>query len=92
MGKNGNILISSSDFIKTYKFEAEAIDDINTNKVTYLKEIPKEITGGISINFKIIKQNYWAIKGRGDVEIENEKIIKENELLWLANEIKDNLF
>ena len=77
---------------KTYKFEAKPIEDINKSEILYLKEIPKEITGGNPVNFKIIKQNYWAIRGRGDIEIQIERIINKRELLWLANLIKENLF
>jgi Protein of unknown function (DUF2971) len=77
---------------KTYKFDAKPIEDINGSEITYLKQIPAEITGNIPINFKISKQDYWAIRGKGNVEIELEKVINKKELLWLAETIKSNLF
>jgi Protein of unknown function (DUF2971) len=77
---------------KTYKFEAKSIEDINSSEITYLKQIPSTITGNLPVNFKIVKQKYWAVGKKGDVEIELEMVIKENELRWLAQLIKENLF
>jgi len=77
---------------KTYKFEAKPIEDINGSEITYLKQIPSTITGNLPVNFKIVKQKYWAVSAKGDVEIELETVIKENELRWLAQLIKENLF
>lgn len=76
----------------TYKFNAKPINDITKPEITYLKQIPSKITGNIPVNFKITKQRYWAIGEKGDIEIELETVIKENELKWLAELIKDNLF
>ena len=77
---------------KTYKFKAKPIEDINGSEITYLKQIPSTITGNLPVNFKIVKQKYWAVGAKGDVEIELETVIKENELRWLAQLIKENLF
>jgi len=77
---------------KSYNFKAKPIDDINGSEITYLRQIPKEVTGNISVNFKISKQDYWAIRGKGNIEIELEQVINEKELLWLAETIKENLF
>ena len=76
----------------TYKFNAKPINDINESEITYLKQIPSKITGNIPVNFNITKQRYWTIGEKGDIEIELETVIKENELKWLAELIKDNLF
>ena len=77
---------------KTYKFSAKQIDDINGSDINYLKEIPAFITGNYPTSFKIIKHNYWAIRGKGNIEIELEKVINKKELVWLAETIKENLF
>lgn len=77
---------------KTYNFEAKPIEDINGSEITYLQQIPSNITGNLPVNFKIVKQRYWAVGAKGDVEIELEKVINENELRWLAETIKENLF
>jgi hypothetical protein len=76
----------------TYKFVAKEIRDINNLEITYLKIIPNEITQGHPVSYKIIKQNYWAIRGKGNVEIELERVISKEELFWLAETIKENLF
>jgi Protein of unknown function (DUF2971) len=77
---------------KSYHFKAKPIKDINCTEITYLKQIPSKVTGNIPINFKIIKQDYWVIRGKGNIEIELEKVINKKELLWLAELIKENLF
>lgn len=76
----------------SYKFRAKLIEDINDSEITYLKYIPSIISGKKPIRFKIVKQNYWAIKDKGNIEIELEKVINEKELLWLAETIMENLF
>jgi hypothetical protein len=77
---------------KTYNFSAKPIEDINNAQITYLRQIPSEITTKTPVSFKIIIQRYWAIRGKGDIEIEIEKVINKRELLWLANLIKESLF
>jgi len=77
---------------KTYKFKANSINDIYSSEINYLKQIPSSITGNIPVFFKIVKQDYWVIRKKGNIEIELEKVINKKELLWLAELIKENLF
>jgi hypothetical protein len=76
----------------TYKFIAKSVKDINESEITYLKQIPSEVTGSFPVKFEIIKNKNWAVKGKGNIETLLEKTINEKELMWLANTIKENLF
>jgi Protein of unknown function (DUF2971) len=77
---------------KTYRFEAKPIKDINSQEITYLKQIPISVTNREPINFEVKEIRPWKIPLRSNVKVEIEKIISEKELKWLAKTIKENLF
>lgn len=76
----------------TYKFERSEIEDVNGNEVTYLNQIPEFITNDKSVNYNIIKYKMNSIGKVGEIEIDLDRKIKENELNWLAQLFKEDLF
>jgi hypothetical protein len=76
----------------TYKFERTSCNDINGNEITYLNQIPTSITSDKIIKYNILKYKMNSIANIGEIEIQLEQKIKENELIWLAQLFKDDLF
>lgn len=73
-----------------YLFERELVPDINGNQITYLSEIPK--SDGSIVNYRIIEKDYNRSIGKATISIELAQELTEDELKWIAQTIKDNLF
>lgn len=77
---------------KTFQFTAKEIRDHNGEDKTYLTQIPSTITKHKPVKFEITKQKFFKPILLGEIEIRLESIINNNEIIWLANTIKDIIF
>lgn len=75
-----------------YQFERKDVPDINGNEITYLCQIPPSNTGKPTINFSIIDKEFNKFNGKATATIELESKTDKEELIWIANKIKDDLF
>lgn len=75
----------------SYNFDAILVNDLNKEKHNYLKEIPSEITGHKPIKFNIVKQDYIR-DIKAIVEIELESKIDKEQLKWIANLLRNDMF
>lgn len=75
----------------SYNFDALQVNDLTKEKTTYLREIPAEITGNQPIQFNIISKNYYRdIKAVAEIELESK--IGNDQLKWIANLLRNDLF
>jgi hypothetical protein len=76
---------------KTYKFERSSIKDLHYEKPNYLSQI--EISNpSNNCNFKILEKKYFRYLKKAEIQIELEKKVSENELEWLAEKIRNEVF
>jgi hypothetical protein len=75
-----------------YQFERKEVSDINDNEVTYLCQVPSSDTEKSSINFDIIEKDFNKFNGKAMITIELESKINKEQLIWIANKMKDDLF
>lgn len=76
---------------KTYNFERSSIRDLHYEKPNYLSQI--EISNpSNNCNFKIFEKNYFRHLKKAEIRIELEKKVSKNELEWLAEKIKNEVF
>lgn len=75
----------------SYEFDVIKINDLTNERHTYLKEIPTEITKGNPIKFKI-NVKFYIRDRNARVEIELESKPKRNQLDWIAQLLKKDLF
>lgn len=76
----------------SYKFQANLIEDINGKELTYLNQIPPSVTNCKSIKFTIIEKDYTWYNGKATISIELETKVKDEELKWVGNLIRNNIF
>ncbi len=76
----------------SYKFQVSPVEDINGNEITYLCQIPSDVTQSEPIKFKIIDKDFLKFSGKATINIELNSIATISELEWLANIIRKNLF
>lgn len=75
---------------KSYHFEAELID--GGDEETYLRQIPKSVSGKDNVNFAIENKHFeWELK-KGTIQIILDQRVNEKSLFWIANQIKDQVF
>jgi hypothetical protein len=77
---------------KSYNIEAKPINDINDTRLTYLQEIPSEITNSEAVKYKIDKKDYDWVSGKAEIEITLETEISKIALKWLAELIRNHIF
>jgi len=77
---------------KSYNFEAKPINDINDTRLTYLKEIPSEITNVKAVKYTIDKKDYDWVLGKAEIKITLEVEINKTALKWLAELIRSHIF
>lgn len=77
---------------KKYKFEAVLVKDIDYSELTYLNQIPIEISNSKPINYEIFEKHYYKISKKADIKVEIESIILEDQISWLANVFPEHLF
>lgn len=76
----------------SYKFKISPVEDINGNEITYLRQIPSEITNSDPIEFKILDKDYWKFNGKATINVELKSITNISGLDWLGNTIRNNIF
>ncbi|MFY0629662.1 MAG: DUF2971 domain-containing protein [Flavobacteriaceae bacterium] len=75
----------------SYEFDATKLNDLTKERHTYLKEIPSEITKGNSIKFEI-NVTFFIREGNARVEIELESKAERDQLDWIAQLLKKDMF
>ncbi len=76
----------------SYNFTILPIEDTNGTEITYLCQIPSVITNARPIGYRIIEKDYWKFKGKATITVELNSLVKNLELEWLANTLRNNLF
>ncbi|SFC66104.1 Protein of unknown function [Flagellimonas taeanensis] len=76
----------------SYKFDISRIDDVNGNNINYLTQIPSEVTKSLPIKFKIKEKDFWEVKKKATIKIELESVPTLEQLGWLADYIRENIF
>lgn len=77
---------------KSYNIEANRINDGNDTSITYLQEIPSEITNTGTVKFRIDKKDYDWVSGKAEIEITLETKVSKTALKWLAELIRNHIF
>jgi hypothetical protein len=75
-----------------YQFERSDVPDVNGNEITYLFQVPSSNPKKITVNFSIIEKDFNKFNGKATTTIELESKTDKEELIWIANKIKDDLF
>lgn len=77
---------------KSYKFKATLLKNPFSSEIKYMTEIPAFVTGREAVKFKILEKYFIKLSSKGNITIEVESIISEEEIKWLATKIKNQLF
>lgn len=76
----------------SYEFEKEPVTDINEDEITYLCQIPKSDKRPKPVNYRIVEKDFNKFFEKATITLELDSKVNENDLLWVAETIKDNLF
>ncbi|PBJ11517.1 DUF2971 domain-containing protein [Flavobacterium sp. ACN6] len=77
---------------KSYKFKATYIKNPFSSELKYMTAIPASVTGRDAVKFKILEKYFIRLTSKGNITLELESIISEEEIKWIATKIKNELF
>lgn len=75
-----------------YQFERKQVPDTSGDEITYLCQVPSLGAEKPSINFNILEKDFNKVFKKATITVELESKTEKEQLIWIANKIKDDLF